>query len=239
MHPNITKVLIVLVIILFVYLIYVNFFGKTESKDSFVNIKKYIAQRGGAGSDTNSDNVSDENASGDTNSLDITNNYDNFDSNDEDQFNKKMTTKNSKNDKVNYAEGKRGNFGNSEWADDNLLSFSDVNNDKFVPNEADTHAQPTGGVYAKEKQNDPKDLFDVNKFLPQETRDDWFDVVPEPISVKNRHLINMSRCIGVNTMGTSKKNASYDFRGSPACPRFVVGPWNLSSIEPDTNIKSC
>ena len=61
--------------------------------------------------------------------------------------------------------------------------------------------------------------------------------MPEAISVKNRHLINVTRAVGINTVGTSHKNGSYDLRGNPPCPKFVVSPWLQSSIEPDLNIK--
>ena len=61
--------------------------------------------------------------------------------------------------------------------------------------------------------------------------------MPEPISAKHRHLINVSRPVGVNTIGNSLRNASWDLRGSPPCPKFVVSPWQQSTIEPDYNIK--
>ena len=44
--------------------------------------------------------------------------------------------------------------------------------------------------------------------------------------------------LGIDTIGQSKKNASYDLREAPPCPKFTIGPWNNSTIEPDYNIKS-
>lgn len=38
---------------------------------------------------------------------------------------------------------------------------------------------------------------------------------------------------GINTIGTSKKNQSYDIRPTFPVPRVDVGPWLKSSIEPD------
>ena len=61
--------------------------------------------------------------------------------------------------------------------------------------------------------------------------------MPDAISVKNRHLINISKPIGVNTIGTSLRNPSHDIRGTPSCPKFVISPWLQSSIEPDHNLK--
>ena len=66
---------------------------------------------------------------------------------------------------------------------------------------------------------------------------DWFDVAPEPISVKNRHLINITKPIGINTIGSSLKIATHDIRGTPSQPKNIVAPWLLSSIQPDINLK--
>jgi hypothetical protein len=44
--------------------------------------------------------------------------------------------------------------------------------------------------------------------------------------------------LGIDTVGQSKKNASQDLREAPVCPKFNVGPWNNTTIEPDYNIKS-
>ena len=64
-------------------------------------------------------------------------------------------------------------------------------------------------------------LFDVNKYLPSKVNDDWFEVQSKSISFKNRQLINISKSIGTNTIGTSLKGASHDLRGAPECPKFV------------------
>jgi hypothetical protein len=71
--------------------------------------------------------------------------------------------------------------------------------------------------------------------LPVEEKD-WFEDVT-PTKIKNRHLINIYRPVGVNTISTSLKNPSLDIRGAPANPKTVVSPFLNSSIEPDLNIK--
>jgi len=43
--------------------------------------------------------------------------------------------------------------------------------------------------------------------------------------------------IGIDTQGQTLKNASWDLRAAPPNPKFNVGPWNISTIEPDYNIK--
>ena len=44
--------------------------------------------------------------------------------------------------------------------------------------------------------------------------------------------------LGIDTIQQSKRNASQDLREAPVCPKFNVGPWNNSTIQPDNNIKS-
>lgn len=84
-----------------------------------------------------------------------------------------------------------------------------------------------------------KDKYNLNSFLPQEEEKDWFETI-ETVDVKNSHLINIYKPIGVNTIGSCQKNATYDLRGTDKaiCPKFVVSPWMQSSIEPDRSMKS-
>lgn len=147
-----------------------------------------------------------------------------------------------------YSGSVRGNLGSDDWKsyfdhNNNMVSDSQSgDNNNFLPVDESGAGfaafKSSGKATCGSNQNcEPEDLFDADKYLPQETNDNWFDVQKEPISVKNRHLINMTHHIGVNTVGSSLKNASLDLRGSPANPKFVVSPWNQSSIEPDTNQK--
>lgn len=144
--------------------------------------------------------------------------------------------------KSNYAEGTRGNTDVAEWNNfletrNELVDNSYLqNNDKFMP--MDETKGSLASYKGKGKTGEKgADLFKVDELLPQEVPKDWFEVMPEPIKVKNRHLINITKPVGINTIGTSLKNPSHDIRGTPPCPKFVVSPWLQSSIEPDTNIK--
>jgi hypothetical protein len=164
------------------------------------------------------------------------------------KFNSKNKAKKGTYKKSSYRGGKRGSLGPSEWDayfdnNNNVIGNSQTgDNDKFLPLDESNGGfavfkGPSGNVCGSNQNCQPEELFDVDKYLPQEVNDDWFEVQPEPISVKNRHLINITKPIGINTIGTSLKNASYDIRGAPACPKFVVSPFLNSSIEADTNLK--
>ena len=157
------------------------------------------------------------------------------------KFISKNSAKNGEYKKSSYVDGIRGNEDNlaiDDFFEENngLVKDSYGSNDEFVGNDE------TGGKLATYKSGGKKkltdeDIFRADDYLPQEQNKDWFEVMPEPISVKNRHLINVTRPVGVNTVGNSHRNMSYDIRGSIPIPRTVVSPWLQSSIEPDLNLK--
>jgi hypothetical protein len=109
--------------------------------------------------------------------------------------------------------------------------------DRFVPLEENSGMGAPIDIGAR--KNTDKDKYDVNGFLPQEEEKDWFETI-EQVDVKNSNLINIYRPIGVNTIGSSQKAASYDIRGydGAVAPKFVSGPWLQSSYEPDRSTKS-
>ena len=83
--------------------------------------------------------------------------------------------------------------------------------------------------------------YDAKDFLPKEINNQWFDTdfSQAKYNVNDDKLINTERyVVGVNTVGQSLKNASYDIRGTIANPKFTVSPWNNSTYEPDFNLKS-
>ena len=84
---------------------------------------------------------------------------------------------------------------------------------------------------------DPEDLFDINKYLPIEI-DDWFDVQSEPISIKNKNLINLSKPNNIDPPWTDVGfSRLHPIRHTPAEPKTVVSPWLQNEIKPDTNLK--
>lgn len=93
--------------------------------------------------------------------------------------------------------------------------------------------------FTRRTPEDVKDQFDVEKMLPNEIEEDWFDVEPlqSTKKIKGPHLIHPKVQMGVNTVGTSKKYASHDIRGDIPNPKTNVSPWLNSSIEPDTNLR--
>lgn len=82
--------------------------------------------------------------------------------------------------------------------------------------------------------------YNAKDFLPKEINNDWFntDFSQAKQNLQDDKLINTDRyVIGVNTVGQSLKNASYDIRGTIPNPKYSVSPWNNSTYEADLNIK--
>ena len=82
--------------------------------------------------------------------------------------------------------------------------------------------------------------YNAKDYLPKEVNDDWFntDFSQAKYKMNDDKLINTERyVVGINTVGQSLKNASYDIRGAVNVPKYSVSPWNNSTIEPDYNIK--
>jgi len=153
---------------------------------------------------------------------------------------KKMTSKNSAKDgqykDISYAKGDR--FGASADLDSFFEQGDPLNaneNANYTPsNDSDALYASYAGQPRKELSDEEK--FNASALLPKEERQDWFeDVTPQKI--KNRHLINIYRPIGINTVITSRKNGSLDLRGNPVNPKTFVSPFLNSSIEPDVNAR--
>ena len=88
------------------------------------------------------------------------------------------------------------------------------------------------------KQN--VDNYNARDFLPKQVNDEWFetDFSLAKYQLNDDKLINTEKyIIGINTVGESLKNATYDIRGTIPNPKFIVSPWMNSTYEPDFNLK--
>lgn len=93
--------------------------------------------------------------------------------------------------------------------------------------------------YTKRTPADIKDQFNIDKMLPMEIENDWFDTQPLQGTkrVPGVQFISPKVHMGVNTVGSSHRNGSLDIRGDIPNPKFTTGIWNQSTIDPDTNIR--
>tara|TARA_B100000902_G_scaffold397623_1_gene461979 strand:- start:303 stop:890 length:588 start_codon:yes stop_codon:yes gene_type:complete len=129
---------------------------------------------------------------------------------------------------------------------DDVLKSDVQPNDLLQGNTADVNDNNTSvtaqNMQKLMKENEDNKLkFNSGELLPKEVNNDWFetDFSHAQVNVDDSNLVVTDRYIvGVNTVGQSLKNPSYDLRAAPACPKFTVSPWQQSTIEPDFNIKN-
>jgi len=135
---------------------------------------------------------------------------------------------------VNYADGDRKQGSNLDNFFNNENPLDQPSNGFVSSSDGKNYASYTSG--SGEKQQDD-DKFDSSALLPQEKKD-WFDDPQAKKGINSPHLINIYRPTAMNTVQTTLKNASWDIRGAPPNPKYVVSPWGNSSYEPDTNLKN-
>lgn len=73
--------------------------------------------------------------------------------------------------------------------------------------------------------------------LPKKS-ENWFETPSVGTRIDDANLLaDAIFKTGVDTIGSTRKNPSYDLRGNIANPKFPVSPWNNSSYEPDNNLR--
>jgi len=70
--------------------------------------------------------------------------------------------------------------------------------------------------------------------LPKDSNDGWAQLNPVGKGdLANVNLLKAGYHIGIDTIGQTLRNANLQIRSEPPNPQLNVGPWNLSTIEPD------
>ena len=81
----------------------------------------------------------------------------------------------------------------------------------------------------------PRDRLSAEDLLPKGAADSrWAQANPNGQGdVKDQNFLTAGYHVGVNTVGSTKKNSNRQLRSEPPNPQMVVSPWNQASIEPD------
>ena len=70
--------------------------------------------------------------------------------------------------------------------------------------------------------------------LPKDKNSQWAQLNPSGKGdLANINLLKAGYHIGIDTIGQTLRNANLQIRSEPPNPQINVGPWNLSTIEPD------
>lgn len=88
-----------------------------------------------------------------------------------------------------------------------------------------TSMLPTG---CTNPNSSPDDL------LPKDTHSQWADLNPQGKGeLANINLLNAGYLIGIDTVGSSMRNANLQIRSEPPNVQVYTGPWNQTTITPD------
>jgi hypothetical protein len=108
-----------------------------------------------------------------------------------------------------------------------LLAAEEHDNDDFKAVDYATQPLPTDCF--------PRDRLTADDLLPKDAANSkWAQVNPAGQGdVKDQNFLSAGFHVGINTIGSSMRNANYQIRSEPANPQQQVGPWLQSTIEPD------
>ena len=119
-----------------------------------------------------------------------------------------------------------------------------INDEIFNPKNIDfdygdaTSTNYTLNDNTNEQKNSQQKLTS-NDLLPGKSNADWFENPDVGVKIEDANLLaDAIQKVGVDTVGQTRKNPSYDIRGTVPCPKFQISPWNNSTTEPDYNLKS-
>ena len=80
----------------------------------------------------------------------------------------------------------------------------------------------------------PKNQLAPQELLPADPNSKWAQVNPQSAGdIAGKNFLNAGALIGVNTVGQSLRNASWDLRSEVPNPQVQVSPWLQSTIAPD------
>ena len=121
-----------------------------------------------------------------------------------------------------------------------------INDDIFQPKNIEFDYGDANNVnYTLGVKDNPMDVkkeegkLTSGDLLPGKSNEKWFENPDVGIKIEDANLLSDAvQKVGVDTVGQTRKNPSYDIRGTVPCPKFQISPWNNSTTEPDYNLKS-
>ena len=82
----------------------------------------------------------------------------------------------------------------------------------------------------------PRDQLTPSELLPKDNNTAWAEQNPMgPGSLKGKNFLSAGALLGVNTVGQSLRNSSWQLRSEPPNPQVPVSIFNQSTIQPDVN----
>lgn len=103
---------------------------------------------------------------------------------------------------------------------------STTDGDQYLPVSGIQSGSKAGSSCNNQKMMNPKDL------LPKDANNEWSNIMPAN-DLKDVQMLNAGHHVGINTVGSSLRNANLQVRSEPVIPQTNIGPWNNTTIEPD------
>lgn len=107
-----------------------------------------------------------------------------------------------------------------------VAGVSSTDGEQFLPVSGISSGSGVKNTCNNQQLSDPKEL------LPKDANNEWSNIMPNN-DLKNVHMLNAGHHIGINSVGTSLRNANLQLRSEPVIPQTNIGPWNNTTIEPD------
>jgi hypothetical protein len=118
------------------------------------------------------------------------------------------------------------------------LSYSFINNNNTPTNtlQTDLEQPPIAmNVQSREIPQTNSGNFNPSELLPMDNNRDFGANNPVGQGLgANLNMLNAGFHHGIDTVGSTLRNANLQLRSEPANPRAAVSPWLQSTIEPDT-----
>lgn len=137
----------------------------------------------------------------------------------------------------NYFDSK-GSIGSEMMEMNNNRAYQKQNVPQMGPQPAaegsnEMYSSPDGAQMMPSACNMPQSQNPMD-LLPNDTNSQWAQLNPAGKGdLANINLLKAGYHIGIDTIGQTLRNANQQIRSEPPNPQVNVGPWNLSTIEPD------
>ncbi len=119
------------------------------------------------------------------------------------------------------------------------LASPEASYDASVPVGSSSEMQyaSANGIQTTVPKNLPSQppMPDPSGLLPNDTNSQWASLNPAGNgALQSVNLLQAGSLIGINTQGSSLRNANLQLRSEPPISKQNIGPWMNSTIEPDS-----
>lgn len=129
------------------------------------------------------------------------------------------------------------NLGSANVGTPEKINTPNSNGSSYMPYNGSANASIANSASSAKNVNDMvmnKPTSNPSDLLPKDSNQSWSNLNPVSSDLKGVNLLNAQQMVGINTQGSSLRNANLQLRSEPANPRMNTNcPWNNSTIEED------